>query len=44
VSALLEQQSDISGQNPLTIGRERAMMAVEIVIARYCTMTLRVIV
>jgi hypothetical protein len=37
VSALLEQQPDISGQDPLAVGAERAMMAVEIMIARQLT-------
>jgi hypothetical protein len=34
---LLEQQSDIPRQNPLAISPKRAMMAVEIMIARQLT-------
>jgi hypothetical protein len=34
---LLEQQSDIPGQDPLAISPKRAMMAVAIMIARQLT-------
>jgi hypothetical protein len=37
VSALLEQQPDIPGQNPLAVGAVRATMAVEVMIARQLT-------